>query len=191
MRRRRGLALAGLLLLVVGLLLAAIPDFPTAPETLSVPSVGTHALFEQAAPADLLFPRVSFSVSWSSSENGTNLTVYACGSDPVCPVPPATVVAFGAGSSGTLSFLGSANEYYLLVPQHGAVSVTVVVTEPWLGAAPGMALLLAGLGLGAAGLTGGRRRGRRVAGGSAARPAADRRAPPETGPEPPGRSGQA
>lgn len=146
--------------------------------------MGAHALLEDAAPFDLLFPRVAFSVAWTSSENGTTLTVYGCGTDPACPVPPTPKVASENGSSGTLTFLGSANEYYLLVPEQGAVTLTIIESGPWDGGAPGLGLLLAGLGVSAFGLTGRRRRpaGPGSATGSG-RPPAD--------PAGPDRSGQA
>ncbi|MHB8352663.1 MAG: hypothetical protein ACYDFT_08285 [Thermoplasmata archaeon] len=182
---RRGLLLAGLVLIVLGLLLVALPAFPSAPQHVYVPSAGAHALVEDMAPFDLLFPRVAFSLAWISTANGTNLIVYACGTDPACPFPPASPVAEATGSSGTLSFLGSANEYYLVVPQHGAVTLTVTESGPYDGGGPGLALLLVGLGLGAGGLTGRRRRNRlRGAAGPSERSG--------TAPvRPPGRSGQA
>ncbi|MGI0053856.1 MAG: hypothetical protein ACRECR_06355 [Thermoplasmata archaeon] len=154
---RRPVLLSGLVLVAAGLLLAGVAAFPSPGQSAYIPSAGSHFILQDDAPFDLLFPHVQFFLGWAGSETATNLSIFRCGSDPACLSPAAEPVASGQGMSGNLSFWGSANAYYLVVPEDGAVTISVSCSGPWLGATPGVVLLLAGVGLGAVGLTGGSR----------------------------------
>lgn len=154
---RRGWLLGGAVAVVAGLLLAYFPLAVQETSPQSIPSATSEYVIIYQAPLDLLFPRVAFHISWQSTEVGTNLSVLSCGGDAGCTHPGANPVAQGHGQFGNLSFLGRANEYYTIIPENGAVEVTVTYTTPLLGAALGFGLLLGGVAAVAVGFTGRRR----------------------------------
>ncbi len=159
-RYRRVLFVLGALLVVFGLVLCYDLVVPQSVPAQSIPSATSIYIVEYRAPLDLLFPRIYFTVGWVSTETRSNLTVFACGGDPGCSHPDPAPVGFGYGRTGNLSFLGNANEYYLLRPMGGAMTVTVGYTTPVLGGALGFAMLLAGVTLLVVALAGGYRRRR-------------------------------
>jgi hypothetical protein len=154
---RRGWLLTGAAVAVVGLLLAYFPLTEQVSGPRFIASVNSQYVIDYQAPLDLLFPRVEFTVGWIATDDATNVTVLSCGGDAACAVPAAAPLAVGHGLFGNLSFVGSANAYFEILPTGGGANVTVRYTTPLLGGAVGFAGLLGGVGLFSFGLTGGGR----------------------------------
>lgn len=144
----RPAALAGLLLIILGLLLSAVPLATVSDPAQYVPSPSTQYSLEYSAPVDLLFPRIEFTVRWTASETGARIIIVDCGTATTCAPASAPTVASGAGPAGTLQFLGWANRHYELLPYDGAATFWIRYSAPLLGAAAGWI----GLGAGGGGL---------------------------------------
>jgi hypothetical protein len=144
MRVRRSWLLVGGMVAVAGLLLAYVPVNEEQSSPQYIPSASSEYVIDYSAPLDLLFPRVSFTVSWNATENGTLVNVSSCGSDPNCGHPASAPLATGHGRTGRLTFIGAANTYYLIVPAEGAATFTISYSTPLLGGAVGFGGVLAG-----------------------------------------------
>jgi hypothetical protein len=138
---RRRMVILGVVLLVVG---SALWYFPT--ETVSATSTmnGTlpyHSLnIGLDAPFAFLGGAISISISWVASES-VSLSVYKCGTS-ACNSSN-QLVGSGSGSTGSISWSGQANIFYVVerVPASGpAIQVTSHYSEPLLGGTVGIAL---------------------------------------------------
>lgn len=142
--------LIGAALGVVGLLVAYFPiPAPTSGQTLA--TANSEYIIDYAAPLDVLFPRVHFSLEWVGPMAVSGVTVYGCGHDPSCSHPGRNALAAGRGQFGNVSFLGWANLYYQVLPVSGTTNLTVGYAAPVLGGAVGFGLIIGGIVLVAAG----------------------------------------
>ena len=151
--------LAGAAIAVLGLVLADVPLDAQSLGPTFVPSVTAGYIIDYAAPLDLLFPRVEYTLAWTATGDQTNVSVVDCGADALCAHPDPVPVAVGHGLYGDLAFAGRANTYYEILPTGGGVTVTVRYTTPLIGGAAGFGAVLGGVVLFSLGLTGPRRRG--------------------------------
>jgi hypothetical protein len=141
---RRRWILIGAVLGVAGLLLAYFP-LPQPSSSQTLPTVNSEYIIDYAAPLDLLFPRVHFSLEWVGSQASSGVTVFGCNHDSTCSHPGTRVLASGHGATGRASFLGWANLYYEVLPISGATTITVDYAAPVLGGAIGFGLIAGGI----------------------------------------------
>jgi hypothetical protein len=110
---RRGLFVAGIVVLVLGIVLAGA--------SLAIQAMSTSVSIP-AGSADQLTPSgigsTSVSISWSGADSST--TVYLISGSPTCS-SPSGIVAHGAGASGSFSAsLSSGTTYQLYACNSGA-----------------------------------------------------------------------
>ena len=143
---RRRMVIVGVILLVVG---AAIWYAPLEPVSATSTMPGTlpyRALqIGITAPFDFFGARIPITLSWSASST-VSISVDRCGTSPCNSTNQ--FVASGNGASGSLSWSGEPNVYYVVerVPPSGVpIQVTTKYTEPLLGGSVGLALTAFGV----------------------------------------------
>ncbi len=124
---RRGILIAGIVVVAVGLLLLILAFAVQAtPSSSAMPVYPSYLSVSSTAIGG-----VSLSVSWSGASPGT--TVYLTDNTPSCP-SPTSVVATGQGASGSLSAkLSSGTTYALFAcsdPAGGSLSTTTTGISP-------------------------------------------------------------
>lgn len=139
---RAGVAVVGVVLLVIGAVLWYVPLPGTSTGQTNV-AAGQGEVVQATAPLALLTPTVSMTVTWTASSS-TQVRVLACGTDSGCGSPGSTPVASGTGTSGSLTFSADKGSYYLIEPDHSA-TINVQPTVPILGGALGLVLLIVGI----------------------------------------------
>lgn len=137
---RRRMVIVGVILLVIG---ATLWYFPVQTVDATSTMSGTlpyHSLnIGLDAPFAFLGGAIAISISWVASES-VSLSVYKCGSSSCNSSDQ--FVGSGSGSTGSISWSGQANIYYVVerVPASGpAIQVTGHYTEPLLGGTVGLA----------------------------------------------------
>ncbi|MCI4369249.1 MAG: hypothetical protein L3K09_06790 [Thermoplasmata archaeon] len=121
---RKGLFIVGIVLAVIGAILAAVA-FVGPGQSVNIPPVSSQS-------AEVL--TVNFigsgtvSLSWTGGSSGTTVEVYSC-SDSSCSSSGAlsgggNVVARGSGASGSISFASSGTSYYAVIESGSAGGVT-------------------------------------------------------------------
>jgi hypothetical protein len=153
---RGGIAVVGLILLILGLVLVYIP-VPGIPGTSTgsqnVPQ-GQGEKFSYPGTLAFLTSSIPYTVTWTST-NSTRIVVVDCGSDSGCLQALADpVVASGNGTSGTLSFSGHKGQTYAVLNEGPAATAAVNVqfSVPLIGGTVGSALLIVGIVVFLAGL---------------------------------------
>jgi hypothetical protein len=137
---RAAVAGFGLVLALVGAVLWYVP-VTTASSSTPVP-VGDA--FDFSVPGTLIIGPVPFTATWTAS-GPTNVTLYGCGSDAKCSAQTnSSVIARGAGTTGSMKWTGKAGLYYLFVPD-ASTNVTISYGEPLLGGLGGLAVLGVGI----------------------------------------------
>lgn len=139
---RAGIAVVGIVLLVIGAVLWYLPLPGTSTGQTQV-AAGQGETVQATAPLALLTPQVTLTVTWTASTSAA-IRVYSCGSDSSCGSPSSTAIASGSGTSGTLTFTADKGSYYIIVPDHTA-TINVQPTVPILGGALGLVLLVIGI----------------------------------------------
>ncbi|HTW56009.1 MAG TPA: hypothetical protein VMG36_06145 [Thermoplasmata archaeon] len=138
---RRRMVILGVVLLVIGAALWYLPTGTVSATSTMNGTIPYHALsIGLDAPFAFLGGTIRISVAWTSSET-VSLSVYKCGTSPCSSATQ--YVAGGSGSSGSFSWSGQANVYYVVdrVPASGpAIQVTTHYTEPLLGGTVGIAI---------------------------------------------------
>ncbi len=139
---RTGMLVAGIVVLIIGVVLWYVPVEPVT-SSLTVPT-GAGDTLSANPPLAVLSSQLTYSASWTSSSSIT-VNVYDCGTDSSCSnAIHSGAIATGTGSSGSLSWTGPKGDYYLIVPSSTA-TVTAGATEPLAGGIVGVILLVVGL----------------------------------------------
>lgn len=139
---RTGILLAGIVVLILGVVLWYLPIQPVT-STLTVPT-GAGDTLSANPPLAILSSELTYSANWSAGSSIT-VNVYDCGTDTSCTNAIHTgAIATATGSTGSLSWTGPKGNYYLIVPS-GTATVTAGVTEPLAGGIVGVLLLVVGL----------------------------------------------
>ena len=141
---RAGIAVVGLVLLLIGLALWYVP-FAGPSSNAAVPN-GSALTVQGSAPAALLTSSFTWTVSWTATSSSVTVTVYDCGTSPgSCTNSGLTVVKNGTGSSGSLSWSGpKAEAYAILVTGGSGATVTYGYAVPIAGGLAGIALTFIG-----------------------------------------------
>ncbi|HZY69427.1 MAG TPA: hypothetical protein VFF67_00405 [Thermoplasmata archaeon] len=148
---RGGVVAVGLILLILGFILAYVPiPGQTVPSTTVTQS--TPAILSVSSPPFLFFTStLPFSLSWTSSAAIT-VYVYACGSDSQCAAVTPNVtspVVTGSGSSGSVSFTAQKGQYYEIYGKSSAATWTATFSAtyavPFVGGSLGFFLLILGI----------------------------------------------
>lgn len=144
---RTEVAIVGVVLAVVGAALWYLP-LTAATSTKEVP---LGDAYDFGVPSTLIVGSIPYSAAWTGT-GATNVTVFACGSDAGCVNATShTIVAHGAGTTGSVGWTGKSGQYYLLVP-NATVNLTLTYHEPVAGGLAGLGLLGAGILIAVAGL---------------------------------------
>lgn len=149
---RGGVVAVGLILLIVGFILAYVPiPGQTVPST-STSNTSPGAILSVSSPPFLFFTStLPFSLSWTATAALT-VYVYACGSDSTCAsVTPnsTTPVVTGSGASGSVSFTAQKGQYYEIYGKSSAATWTATYSAtyavPFIGGSLGFFLLILGI----------------------------------------------
>ncbi|MGI0053355.1 MAG: hypothetical protein ACREC5_04765 [Thermoplasmata archaeon] len=134
---RKGVLVAGIVLLVLGAVLWYLPIPMSQSQT--VPTGYAWTLSTSPAAA-VLTPTIPYSVTWDASP-GLSVSVFDCGSGSCDLGSLSDVVTSGSG--GSLSWSGVKGSTYAIVPTSNA-TFTVSISEPLGGGDVGVALLVIG-----------------------------------------------
>jgi hypothetical protein len=116
---RKGRVIVGIILVVIGLVLAVVPFFESA--SVNVPQ---DPLAYNFSPN--IIGSGTVTISWSGGSAGTSIEVLPC-SGGTC-YGQSTPLASGSGSSGTLSFSAQGGSSYALTETNSTSTVTAKVT---------------------------------------------------------------
>jgi uncharacterized membrane protein len=137
---RRGLMIAGVILLVIGIALTAWNLYDNYNPTSKTDPGGTILSFTPNG----IGPFVS-TIRWSGADSSTNF--YVSTDQPTCLFPPSGVVASGSGTDGSVSVVLNAGTTYYLVACSGAASVSISVSTVGLGTLTVIGIVLIVIGL--------------------------------------------
>lgn len=120
----------GLVVLVLGVLVVALPYAGVNAMAETVPSVSSGSVAE-VSPA--IYGGGTLTVSWSGAPSSTEVTLYSCPGDPSCSSITSSsqlqAIASATGSSGSISSSVSGGQTYVLTESgtSGSLSVTATV----------------------------------------------------------------
>lgn len=144
---RVAVVVLGIVVILVGAVLWLVP---LAPATSSI-QVPVGDAYDFGVPGSLVIGNIPYKVAWTAGPDA-NVTIYSCGASSACAGGTnESVLAQRYGSSGSVSWMGQAGQYYLLVPNQTA-NVTVDYQQPVSGGLVGLGVLGAGIVLTLAGL---------------------------------------
>jgi uncharacterized membrane protein len=138
--------IAGVVLLILGLVLAVVPVPSQSVGTPSVVAPEKVLVIHDQAPLDVIEPSISYSITWNASPS-TSLGVWSCGSDASCAnVSGSSIASVSLSAGGTFTFSGKANQYYGVVNLgNGTATISVSYSGPFVGAVVGWAVLIIGV----------------------------------------------
>lgn len=144
---RRGLVIAGIVLLLIGVVLAVLPLLQTS--AIDIPAYPS----DNTITPNMIGPG-SITITWSGAPSSTHVVVFPC-SGGTCS-GSATPIANVSGGSGTITFTASSGSSYAVTEFNGGASVSGTVKVGGLVALQliGIVLLVIGLVLVVLGLRG-------------------------------------
>ena len=143
---RAGLLVAGIVLLLIGVVLV---EYPLEPQTIPVNNTGASSI--EAVQVNSPLMSQHFEVSWSASSSGT-MQYGVCAQIPNAPTAlgNCSQTGSGSGTSGTFSFSASNGQFVVLFFSGSSGTASAKTTIPTAGVLViviGVILLLAGAAL--------------------------------------------